>query len=242
MTLVLLFLAGVAAGFINALAGGGSALTIPILTELVGASVANGTNRVAILIANFAAVAGFERDKVVPWPAVRRLVPAVVVGAGAGAVVASRLSADVMQRVFAAVLVLVALSVLLRPNRWMEEAEARLGPTGAIVVFLGIGFYGGFVQAGVGFILLAGLVFGSGLDLVSGNAAKVALIAAYTGVALIIFVVAGQVDFGLGLTLAAGNSTGAYVAARVAVRKGAPWVRWVLIVAALGAAVRMATA
>ncbi len=242
MTLFLLFLAGIGAGFINAVAGGGSALTIPILTELVGASVANGTNRVAILIANLAAIAGFERDKKVPWMQVRGLVPFVLVGAGAGAWAASQLSAEAMQRVFAGVLILVAVSVLLRPNRWLEEAEPKLGKSSTRLVFLGIGFYGGFVQAGVGFILLAGLVFGAGLDLVRGNAAKVALIASYTWLALLVFLLAGQVDVGLGLVLAAGNSSGAYLAARLAVRHGAGWVRWILVVAAVGAAVRMATA
>lgn len=240
-TLVALYAAGVAAGFINAIAGGGSAITLPILTELVGASVANGTNRVAILVANIAAITGFEKDKKVPWPWVRRLAPYLIVGAVAGAWLATQLSADAMRRVFAVVIVFVALSVLIKPNRWLEEAEAKLSPIGAALVFLAIGFYGGFVQAGVGFLLLFGLVMGSGLDLVKGNAAKVALIASYTWIALVVFVVAGQVDLGLGLVLAAGNSTGAYAAARLAVKKGAPWVRWLLIVAALAAAIRLAT-
>ena len=223
------------------MAGGGSALTLPILTEMVGASVANGTNRVAILFANLAAIAGFERDKAVPWKLVRPLVPYVLVGAASGAIVAAQLSADAMKRVFSVVLVLVAISVLARPARWLEERPPRLGRLATPAVFTAIGFYGGFVQAGVGFMLLAGLVFGSGLNLVRGNAAKVALIASYTWLALVVFLLAGQVDVMLGLVLAAGNSTGAYVAARLAVKKGATWVRWVLVVAALAAAIRMAT-
>ena len=241
-SMVLLFLAGIAAGFINAIAGGGSAITIPILTEMVGASVANGTNRVAVLIANIAAVAGFQRDNKVPWDIVKPLAPAALFGAIGGAWVATLLSAAAMRRVFSAVLVLLALSVLVRPNRWLGGGAPRLRQPWSTVLFFLIGFYGGFVQAGVGFLLLAGLVMGSGLDLVRGNGAKVALIASYTWVALLLFAFAGQVDFGLGLVLAGGNASGAYVAARVAVRKGAPWVRWMLVVAAIGAAVRMATA
>ena len=240
-TAALLFVAGLAAGFINAVAGGGSAITLPILTELVGASVANGTNRVAILVANLAAIVGYERDDKVPWERVRPLIPFVLAGAAGGAWVATRLSPDTMKRVFAVVLILVAMSVLLRPGRWLEDAEPRLSNRSGAVVFLAIGFYGGFVQAGVGFMLLAGLVMGSGLDLVRGNAAKVALIASYTWLALLVFLLAGQVDLGLGLVLATGNATGAYAAARLAVHKGAPWVRWLLIVAALVAAVRLAT-
>lgn len=238
---IILFLAGVGAGFINTVAGGGSAISLPVLTELVGASVANGTNRVAILIANIVAAAGFERDRMVPWKIVKPLVPPAIVGAAGGAYVATRLSAGAMRNVFAVVLVLIALSVLLRPNRWLEEQTPRLRQPWTSIVFLAIGFYGGFVQAGVGFFLLFGLVFGAGLNLVTGNAAKVVLIASYTWIALLLFVFAGQVNFGLGLVLAAGNSSGAWVAARLAVKKGAPWVRWLLIVAALVAAIRMLT-
>ena len=240
--LVILFVAGIVAGFINAVAGGGSAVTIPILTEMVGASVANGTNRIAILIANVAAIAGYQRDRKVPWDRVTPLVPAVLVGAVGGAWVATQLSAEAMRRVFAVVLVLVAVSVLIRPNRWLGEGTPKLRQPWLTIVFLLIGFYGGFVQAGVGFLLLVGLVMGSGLDLVRGNGAKVVLIASYTWLALLLFVLADQVDFGLGLLLAGGNATGAYVAARLAVRKGATWVRWILVVAAVVAAVRMATA
>ena len=237
---LLLFAAGVVAGFINAVAGGGSAVTIPILVEMVGGSVANGTNRVAILIANGVASASYAKGGAVLWRRVWPLIPPAVVGAAAGAVVASRLDADAMRRVFGVVLILVAASVALRPSQWVEGRETSLAEPWRSLVFLGIGFYGGFVQAGVGFLLLIGLVLGSGFDLVKGNGAKVVLIASYTIVALPIFLSAGQVDLGLGLFLAAGNSTGALVATRLALREGAiAWMRWVLVVAAVAAAVRM---
>lgn len=236
---IILYLAGVGAGFINTVAGGGSALSIPVLTELVDATIANGTNRIAIFIANIAAALGFQKGKMVPWHLTWPLVPPALVGAALGAWVASNLSAGSMEKVFAAVLIVVAVSVLLKPNKWLEEAEPRLRQPWTSIVFFTIGFYGGFVQVGVGFFLLAGLVFGAGMDLVKGNAAKVVIIAGYTWIALLLFLLAGQVNVGLGLVLAAGNSTGAYVSARLAVRKGAPWVRWFVIVAAVVAAIRM---
>lgn len=237
---LLLFAAGTVAGFINAVAGGGSAVTIPILVEMVGGSVANGTNRVAILIANGVASASYAKGGAVLWRRVWPLIPPAVVGAASGAVIASRLDADAMRRVFGIVLILVAASVALRPARWVEGRQTSLTEPWRSLVFLGIGFYGGFVQAGVGFLLLIGLVLGSGFDLVKGNGAKVVLIASYTIVALPIFLSAGQVDLGLGLFLAAGNSTGALVATRLALREGAiAWMRWVLVVAAVAAALRM---
>ncbi len=106
-------------------------------------------------------------------------------------------------------------------------------------MFFLIGVYGGFVQVGVGFFLLAALVLGGGFNLVTGNAAKVILIASYTILALVVFAGAAQVDLGLGLVLAAGNSTGALISSRLALSRGAGWVRWILVVAAIAAALRM---
>lgn len=239
LDVLLLLSGGLAAGFINTLAGGGSAITIPILTEIVGVNVANGTNRIAILAANASAVARFQQGGAVPWHRVWRLIPPTVIGAGLGAWGATQVSGGVMKRVFAVVLVLVAASVLLRPSRWVEGHERDLGEPWRSLIFFGIGFYGGFVQAGVGFLLLMGLVLGSGLDLVKGNAAKVVLILVYTPVALVFFASASQVDLQVGLVLSIGQMTGAWIAARLAILKGAAWIRWVLVAAATVAALRM---
>lgn len=240
LEILLLVGGGLAAGFINTLAGGGSAITIPILTEIVGISTANGTNRIAILAANLTAVGGFQRGKAVLWSRVLPLLPPTVAGAAFGAWVATGVEEGVLRRVFALVLLLVAASVLARPARWIEERENRLSQPWRALVFLGIGFYGGFVQAGVGFLLLAGLVLGGGLDLVKGNAAKVVLIAAYTPVAIVFFASASQIDLVVGVVLAGGQMTGAWIAARLALRRGAGWVRWVLVAAAVVAAIRLA--
>ena len=238
-TVLLLLGGGMVAGFVNTVAGGGSVVTIPILVEIVGASVANGTNRIAILMQNIVGVAGFQRGRAIEWPHVWSLVPPVIVGALGGAYVATTISSGAMRRVFAVVVVLVALSVLVKPSRWMGEHEGRLDQPWRWLVFLGVGFYGGFVQAGVGFLMLAGLVLGSGFGLVKGNAAKVSLILIYTPLVLVLFATADQVDFGVGLVLGLGNMAGAWIASHLALKKGAGWIRWVLVVAAVAAALRM---
>ena len=237
---IVLIAAGAAAGFINALAGGGSAITIPILTELVGINTANGTNRVAILLANLTAIAGYQKGEAVPWRRVSVLLLPTVIGAAAGAWLSTITPPDVLRMVFAAVLLLVAASVVVRPSRWLEDREAVLHEPWRSIVFFGIGFYGGFVQAGVGFILLAGLVLGAGMNLVNGNAAKVVLIAAYSPIAILLFARASQVDLAIGAVLAVGQMSGAWAGSRLAVLKGAAWIRWVLVAAALVAAARLA--
>ncbi len=236
---LLLLFGGLAAGFINTLAGGGSAITIPIMTEIVGVSVANGTNRIAILLANASALTRFQRGDAVPWKRLTRLIAPTVIGAAAGAWVATQTSGDLFKKIFAFVLVLVAGSVLARPSRWVDGREREIAEPWRSLLFAGVGFYGGFVQAGVGFLLLGALVLGSGMDLVRGNAAKVALILCYTPVALIFFASASQVDLKVGLVLSVGQMTGAWIAARLAVLKGAAWIRWVLVAVAVIAAIRM---
>lgn len=237
---IVLIAAGAAAGFINALAGGGSAITIPILTEMVGINTANGTNRVAILLANLTAIAGYQKGEAVPWRRVSVLLLPTVIGAAAGAWLSTVTPPDVLRMVFAAVLLLVAASVVVRPSRWLEDREAALHEPWRSIVFFGIGFYGGFVQAGVGFILLAGLVLGAGMNLVNGNAAKVVLVAAYSPIAILLFARASQVDLAIGAVLAVGQMSGAWAGSRLAVLKGAAWIRWVLVAAALVAAARLA--
>ena len=98
-------------------------------------------------------------------------------------------------------------------------------------MFVMIGFYGGFIQVGIGFILLAGLVMGSGYDLVRGNAVKKFIILLYTPVALAIFFYNGQVDIKAGLFLAVGNALGAVAAANFAVSWGPKAVKYFLLVA-----------
>lgn len=237
---VLLVVGGVIAGFVNTVAGGGSAITLPVLVELLNDPLlANGTNRVAVLLQNSAGLAGFQRGRVVPWSAIKRLAVPVLVGALAGSWVATGVDAGTMEVVFAVVIVGVAMSVLVSPKRWEGGGEVRLGRVTEILAFIAIGFYGGFVQAGVGFLLLGGLVLGGGLNLVSGNAAKVALILTFTLVALPVFLAAGQVSLLAGGILAIGNMSGAWVASNLAVSTDGGWIRWVLVIAALGAAVRM---
>ena len=242
VTVILLLLGGIVAGFVNTVAGGGSVVTLPILIEVAGlpATVANGTNRVAILLQNIAGVRTFRKGGVLPARRVLPLIPPTIAGALAGAWSASQISPGAMKKVFAFVIVLVAVSVFVKPKKWLKDREEDvLKEPLRSLAFLGIGFYGGFVQAGVGFLLLAGLVLGGGLDFVRGNAAKVLLVLIYTPVTLLVFLFAGQVEWLVGAVLGVGNMTGAHLAASLAIAKGAGWIRWVLVVSAVAAAVRM---
>jgi uncharacterized membrane protein YfcA len=200
--------AGFAAGFINILAGSGSLITLPLLIFLgLPATVANGTNRVAILMQNVVGVSSFQRQGVLDVRAGLLLAAPAVVGSILGAQIAVNLNEEVMRTVIGALMVVMMV----------------------VILFFAIGVYGGFIQAGVGIFLLAGLVLSVGYDLVRGNAVKVLIVLCLTAAALVVFVINGQVAWAIGLILGIGNMLGAWVAARLAVERGAAFVRWVLI-------------
>lgn len=245
--LALVLAAGVAGGFLNTVAGGGSALTMPVLIFLgLPSGVANGTVRVAIIVQNLTAVAGFRgKGHFEPALAAQLGLPAL-----AGAVVGSRIAVDVPDAVFNAVLagvmVLVLASIFIKPKPAGDRTPAVPDgpPAGArrillMAIFFVIGVYGGFIQAGVGFLIMSSLIFLSGYDLVRINAVKVAVILVYTVAAVTVFLLNGKVEWGPGLTLAAGNAAGAWLGARFSVTGGEKWIRIILVVAVLVMAVRV---
>ncbi len=228
---------GVVAGFINTLAGSGSLLTLPLLMFLgLPANVANGTNRVAILLQNVVGVSGFRQQKVLSFKQGLSLGIPAVVGAVIGAQVAVNFNEELMRRTIGGLLVVMFFLIIFKPDAWVKgkagDINSKPGILNILVFFL-IGIYGGFIQAGVGFFLLAGLVLGAGADLVKANALKVFIVLLYTPLALVVFILHGQVDFKIGLILAVGNMIGAFIGSKVAVRKGPQFVRYILLLAIL---------
>jgi len=224
---------GFIAGFINIMAGSGSLLTLPLLMFLgLPANVANGTNRIAILLQNVVGITSFRKQKVLSFREGLILGIPAVAGSLLGARLAINLNDEIMTRTIGGLLVLMFFLVILKPDRWVVSREGNppLKRVFQAVIFFLIGIYGGFIQAGVGFFLLAGLVLGAGFELVKANALKVFIVFLYTPFALGIFMIHHQVDYKLGLILAVGNMLGAFVAARVAVKWGPRVVRYVLLV------------
>lgn len=241
----LLILAGIgfAAGFINTLAGSGSLITLPFLMFLgLPANVANGTNRIAILLQNVVAVGSFKQQKVFTFKeGIWYSLPAVI-GAIIGAQIAVELNEKIMEYVIGGLLVFMFFFLMFKPGAWIKEKalDVRAKPTVLqfFLLFI-IGLYGGFIQAGVGLFILAGLVLCVGFDLVKANAIKLFIVLMYTIFALAIFIINDMVDWKFGLILAAGNMIGAFVASRFAVSWGAKFVRYVLLFVLFGASLKI---
>ena len=239
----LIVVAGALAGFINTLAGSGSLITLPLLIFFgLPANIANGTNRLGVLLQSIVAVSGFKQKKVFEWKEGIWLTIPAIIGSLLGAAMAVNLDEQLMNRIIGGLLVFMFFIILFKPDRWDKEQAGQVKSKPGlwqIIIFLGIGFYGGFIQAGVGYFLLAGLVLGAGFDLLKGNAIKVLITLALTVAAIVVFIVNGQVDYGVGLSLGAGSMIGAWIATRLAVRKGAKFIRWVLLVTIFGFAVKL---
>jgi uncharacterized protein len=230
---------GVIAGFINTLAGSGSLITLPILILLgLPANVANGTNRVGVLLQNVVAVATFRQGGVLQAAGTWKLVLPSVIGSVIGASLAVDLDEALLRRMIGAVMLLMLAVMLFKPERWIAEQADHREPRLLVEVplFFVIGLYGGFIQAGVGIFLLAGLVLSAGFNLVSANAMKNLIVLVFTAAALVVFIINDQVQWTLGLLLAAGQAVGAWAAAHLAVKRGAEFVRiFVIIVIVLSA-------
>jgi len=226
---------GIVAGFINTTAGGGSMLTVPLLMFMgLPANVANGTNRVAILLQNVVTVRTFKQKKVLDYKTDYRLGVPAVLGSLVGALVAVEINTHLLEKIIAGVMVMMLFLVVLKPEIWVKERAGSVNAKPTFwqnIIFFFIGLYGGFIQIGVGFILLAGLVLSCGHNLVKANALKVFIVLMYMIFSLGIFIYNKQVDILAGLILAAGNMLGGWLGVNFTVKGGAKYVRYMLIFA-----------
>lgn len=223
-----LVLVGTLAGFLNVLAGGGSLMTLPLLIFMgLPAATANGTNRIAIFCQNIFAITGFKRQGVFPIRLAALCTLPALIGSYIGANLAISVDDQTFRRLLALIMIGVLVFITLDPAKRLQQHEVHMSPWRVallIVSFFLIGIYGGFVQAGVGFLIITALLV-HGLDLVNINAVKVLVIFAFTIVALGVFILHGQVDYSLGLALAVGNSLGGWIGTHVAVKRGHNWIK-----------------
>ncbi|MBN2681272.1 MAG: sulfite exporter TauE/SafE family protein [Bacteroidales bacterium] len=224
---------GIFTGFINILAGSGSLITLPFLVFLgLDPHTANGTNRIGILFQSLVGVTAFKKQKVFTWKETIWLAIPAIIGSVVGSRLAVDVNEDVLDKVIGGLLIFMFFFILIKPNKWLKEksdsVSAKPGVLSFIIFFV-IGIYGGFIQAGVGFFLLAGLVLGAGMDLIKANAIKVLLTMAFTPLALAMFIYYGQVNYEYGFILAGGNMIGAFIGTKVSVSWGPKFVRYVLL-------------
>lgn len=240
---VILIIVGIIAGGINILAGGGSLLTLPVMIFLgLPSNIANGTNRIAIIIQNIFAVRGFQSKGVSAFPFSIYLAISALIGAIIGASFAVDIRGDLFNKILAVIMVLVVVYMVAKPKVTLEQAHERLSGKHlwlGILLFFFVGIYGGFIQAGVGFIILLVLSSVHRMSLVKSNAVKVFVALVYSLAAVAVFAYNDSINWIYGLILATGNAIGGWFVSRWSVKKGDGVVRIVLIVMVTAMAIKL---
>ena len=241
--ILLLIGAGIFAGSVNTIAGGGSLLTLPLLIFMgLPSSVANGTNRIAIAVSTLSANIGYASKNVVTYPFSIYLGISALFGAILGARIAIEIEGAIFNRILAIIIIMVVMIMVLKPK--MAEHLSHERTTGkhlaiSLAAFFFIGIYGGFINAGIGFIIMLFLNIFNRMNLVRVNAAKVGIAFIYTIGALATFAVSGNVNWLYGLILAIVTSIGAWTASRFSVDKGEWFIKIVMIIMVMFMALKL---
>lgn len=240
---LLLLGVGLITGIINTLAGGGSLITLPLFIFMgLPSSEANASNRIGVFLQSLTALGGFRSKGISVFPFAIWVSITAVIGCVIGAYFAVDIKNELFNRILAVVMVIVIALTVLKPyitKKGVTELIDTKNKPLTIFIFFFVGLYGGFIQAGVGFLIIATLTGIHGLNMAKTNAIKAFVIVCYTLVALAIFWWEDQIRWDYGLTLAAGNSTGGWLASRWSVGKDDKWIRMFLIVTVLALAVKL---
>lgn len=232
--IVVLICVGFIAGSINTIAGGGSLLTLPILIFLgLPPNIANGTNRIAILFQNIFNTAGFKSKGIKTFPFSIYLGISALIGSIIGAQIAVDIKGETFNKILAIIMVVIVVYMVLQSKSKQQNSIEMLEGKKlwiSIILFFFVGIYGGFIQAGVGFIMLLILSSVNNLSLVKSNAIKVTVVLIYTFSAVLVFAYNDKINWRIGLTLAIGNALGGWLASRWSVKKGDGLIRKFLIV------------
>lgn len=237
----LLFAVGIVAGWINVLAGGGSLLSIPAMVFLgLPGPVANGTNRIGIIAQNIASVWGFFRKGYSDFKLSATLSVCACVGAVFGAMMGVSLDGVWFERTLA--LIMAAVLLLMMTGAGQKPVAPEDKPKNLVaghILFVVIGVWAGFIQIGVGFLMMPVLNRMMGIDLVRTNMHKVFIALMFSIVSLIVFMSQVKIEWMLGVALALGNAVGGWLGANSAIGGGEKLIRRVFLLAVAGMAVKL---
>lgn len=210
---VILIISGTFVGIINTLAGGGSIITMTMFMAFgLPIHIANGTNRLAVLMQNLAASATFIRKKSFNINHGLLLSIPVIVGNIAGALVSHYMN-DMTYKICFGVILIIIMIYLLLDTRIQLKAGNRLEIKPIYYFwFLLIGFYGGYIYIGIGYLLLAVALWIMRMDIVTANAIKGFVILLATPFSLAVFMIMDDVDYRFGLIHGVGNMIGSFIA------------------------------
>ncbi|MBL4655776.1 MAG: sulfite exporter TauE/SafE family protein [Bacteroidia bacterium] len=226
---------GLIAGFINTIAGSGSLITLPILIFLgLPANIANGTNRVGILLQSLVGSYTLKKQENLSLQGSGWLIIPSIIGAIAGSIISIDVDERTLQTIIGIIMILMLIPILLNSNWSNEKNEQSTKHKGflSVLIFFLIGIYGGFIQAGVGVLMLTGMVSYAKYSVNHANMLKNLIVFCYTVPVIAVFIWSDQIDWKMGGLLAIGQVTGAWIAANFATqfKDAGKWIRILLII------------
>lgn len=240
---------GIMAGWINVMAGGGSLLTVPMMVFMgLPGPVANGTNRLSIIAQNIVAVWSFFSKGFSDFKLSASLAVFACIGAFFGANLGAELSGVWFNRVLALVMIAILITMVTEKKKTKgdDSTPPQPGPAMPVrnkilghILMIGVGFWGGFIQIGVGFLMMPVLYRVMGIDLVRTNMHKVFIALTFSIVALVVFAAKVDIAWDAGFALALGNALGGFLGARTAIAKGERWIKGALIGALVAMSVKL---
>jgi uncharacterized membrane protein YfcA len=235
--IVILLVSGLIVGFINTLAGGGSAISLTVFMALgLPVQVANGTNRISILMQNLSSTATFSRKRMLDWRSGVRLAIPTILGTVLGSQVAATEISDAVFRICLAVVMVSVLFFTIFGNKVLKRSGTEITtikPLHYLVFFL-IGAYNGFIFVGTGYLILLATMGMMHLGIVKSNVLKNFIILISMIFSLTVFVLNGDVNYAYGLVHGAGNMVGAFLASHYAIGWGTKFLRWFMVAVVLG--------
>ena len=215
-------------GIINTLGGGGSVITMSLFMAMgMPIALANGTNRIAVLLQNLSATVAFLRKGMLHIKSGLLLSIPAIIGNIFGAMVATEVSESVFKICLSVVLAIILIYLILGKDKQQVTGGHGLSiKWWHYIWFFIIGFYGGYVYIGLGFLILAVTIWTMKLDIVTANVLKGCVIFISTPFALAVFMYKGQVDYDAGLIHGIGNILGAVLASHWAANWGVKFVKW----------------
>ena len=239
--LPLLFATGLAAGFVDSIAGGGGLITLPVLLGLgFTPQAALGTNKLQATFGSASAAWHYAEAGTVDWRDCTQGFLFAFVGAAGGALWVQQLDATILKRVIPVLIAAVALYALLKPQMGEKDLHPRMQRGWFDVLFgMGLGLYDGFFGPGTGMFWTMAFVLGMGFNLTRATGYTKVMNFASNLSSLAIFLIGGQVLFVAGLVMGAGQLLGARLGSRMVVKRGAKFIRPVFISVALAITVKL---
>ena len=237
--LILLF-CGLLSGAINTLAGGGSLITLPMMIFLgLPPTIANGTNRVQLIFQNIFAVYGFKTKGISNFKFSSYLSISALLGSIIGAYIAIDFNENDFKKLLSIIMILVMFSILLKNKRETLEINKIKNKWPSILIFFFIGIYGGFIHAGVGFLMILTLSKINYLKIAHSNSIKVFVALIFSTAAFLIFLHEGKVNWIYGINIGIGSALGGFFASRWSYNKSDKKFRYFLSLIILIMAIRL---